>query len=126
MRFVNPIPFVRDVRAATTFYRDIVGLVVEQDHGNFVLFEGRFAIHDGASLAQGVWGQDTIPDPDPDPFGRRNLLLYFEEPDIEVCFSRLKDHVALIHGLQKQPWGQRVFRFYDLDGHVVEVGEAKE
>ena len=26
MRFVNPIVFVRDVRVATAFYRDVVGL----------------------------------------------------------------------------------------------------
>jgi catechol 2,3-dioxygenase-like lactoylglutathione lyase family enzyme len=121
MRFLNPIPFVEDIRAATAFYRDILGLTVEQDHGNFVLFEGHFAIHDGAALAKTVWGTDTIPVPG--PFGRRNLLLYFEEPDIEACFSRLKDRVTLIHGLREQPWGQRVFRFYDLDEHVVEVGE---
>lgn len=124
MRFVNPIPFVRDIRAATTFYRDVLGLAVEQDHGDFVLFEGHFALHDGATLTQGVWGQDATPDPG--PFGRRNLLLYFEERDIEACFSRLKDRVTLIHGLREQLWGQRVFRFYDLDGHVVEIGEPKD
>lgn len=24
----------------------------------------------------------------------------------------------------EHPWGQRVIRFYDLDGHLIEVGES--
>ncbi len=122
MRFVNPIPFVRDIAASTAFYRDVLGLVVSEDHGAFVLFEGHFAIHDGAALARTVWG-DGDGTGDADPFGRRNLLLYFEDDDIDACFARLKDRVTLIHGLNKQPWGQRVFRFYDPDGHAIEIGE---
>lgn len=121
MRFVNPIPFVRDIRAATAFYRDVIGLAVMADHGNFVLFEGHFALHEGTSLIRDVWGDEFAPTIR--GFGRRNLLLYFEDDDIDACFARLKDCVALIHPLRQQPWGQRVFRFYDLDGHAVEIGE---
>jgi hypothetical protein len=29
----------------------------------------------------------------------------------------------LLHPLREQPWGQRVFRCFDPDGHIVEVGE---
>jgi hypothetical protein len=32
----------------------------------------------------------------------------------------------LIHGPREQPWGQRVVRLYDPDGHIVEVGETME
>ena len=121
MRFVNPIPFVSDISAATRFYRDTLGLKVVQDLGNFVLFEGHFALHDGAALARTVWGAETPHEEI--AFGRRNLLLYFEDEQIEACFARLRDRVTLIHPLRREPWGQRVFRFYDLDRHVVEVGE---
>jgi hypothetical protein len=31
--------------------------------------------------------------------------------------------VAVVHPLREQPWGQRVLRVYDPDGHIVEVGE---
>jgi uncharacterized glyoxalase superfamily protein PhnB len=37
--------------------------------------------------------------------------------------SRVVDRVDLIHPIVEQAWGQRVFRFYDPDGHAVEVGE---
>ena len=121
MRFVNPIPFVDDIRVATAFYRDVVGLAVREDHGDFVLFDCHFAIHDGATLTSKVWGPEVTREAG--GFGRRNLLLYFEDDDIDACFARLKDRVRLIHPLQRQAWGQRVFRFYDPDGHAVEIGE---
>ena len=121
MRFVNPIPFVRDIGRSTAFYRDVLGLSVVADHGTFVLFEGHFAIHDGAALIGTVWGAAEAVDDA--AFGRRNLLLYFEDEDIEGCFARLKDRVRVIHPLQRQAWGQRVFRFYDPDGHAIEIGE---
>jgi hypothetical protein len=31
--------------------------------------------------------------------------------------------VELIHPILQQAWGQRVFRFYDPDRHIVEIGE---
>ena len=122
MRFINPIPFVRDIAASTAFYRDVLGLRVAEDHGDFVAFDGQFAIHDGAALARTVWGDEDAGDAG-GPYGRRNLVLYFEDDDIDGCFARLKDRVELIHGLERQAWGQRVFRFYDPDRHVIEIGE---
>jgi catechol 2,3-dioxygenase-like lactoylglutathione lyase family enzyme len=121
VRFVNPIAFVADIRASVAFYRDVLGLVVESDHGTIVIFRGHFAIHDAPALIRTVWGTDASTDAG--PYGRRNLLLYFEDDDIDACFARLQHRVELIHPLVRQPWGQRVFRFYDLDCHAVEIGE---
>lgn len=39
MRFINPIPFVRDISRSKEFYRDILGIKVLKDFGDFVLFE---------------------------------------------------------------------------------------
>lgn len=119
IRFVNPIAFVRDIASSTAFYRDVVGLSVAADHGTIVIFEGHFAIHDGAALTRTVWQQE----PDGTSWGRGNVLYYFEASDIDACFARMGDKVDLIHPLQLQPWGQRVFRFTDPDGHAVEIGE---
>jgi catechol 2,3-dioxygenase-like lactoylglutathione lyase family enzyme len=121
MRFVNPIIFVRDIAVSKAFYTEIIGLTVEQDHGDFVLFSGHFGLHAGAALIRTIWGDDATADAD--SFGRRNLLLYFEDNDIDACFARLKDRVRLIHPLNRQASGQHVFRFYDPDGHAVEIGE---
>ncbi len=120
MRFVNPIPFVRDIDRSKAFYRDRLGLKIAEDFGNFVLFETGFAIHEGRALAETVWGTSSGAE---ESYGRRNLLLYFEHADVDAAFQNIAPHVELIHPLERQTWGQKVFRFYDPDGHAIEVGE---
>lgn len=122
MRFINPIPFVRNIEISKDFYQNTIGLKIIKDFGNFILFDSGFAIHDGHALEQTIWQKTFIAD---QPYGRKNLLLYFEHPDIEFAFESIAPHVELIHPLEKQPWGQRVFRFYDPDQHVIEVGEPQ-
>jgi catechol 2,3-dioxygenase-like lactoylglutathione lyase family enzyme len=122
MRFVNPIPFVRDMDRSKSFYRDTLGLKVLQDFGGFVLFETGFAIHEGGSLETTVWRE---PAPAQEPYGRRNLLLYFEHDDVDAAYEAIAPHVTLIHAVERQAWGQRVFRFYDPDGHAIEIGEPQ-
>jgi len=58
-------------------------------------------------------------------YGRRNLLLSFEHDDVNSAFESIAPHVELIHPVERQAWGQRVFRFYEPDGHAVEVGEPQ-
>ncbi|WP_208250584.1 VOC family protein [Rhizobium sp. T1470] len=122
MRFINSIPFVRDISRSKEFYNELLGLNIIEDAGNFVLFECGFAIHEGQSLEQTIWDQkhDAA-----EPYGRRNLLLYFEHGDLDAAFENIAPHVELIHAVEKQAWGQRVFRFYDPDGHAIEIGEPQ-
>ncbi len=122
MRFINPIPFVRDIKLSRNFYENTLGLKVLEDAGNFVLFETGFAIHDGAALEQTVWGTMSGA---AEAYGRQNLLLYFEHDDVDAAFEGIAPHVELIHSVEQQAWGQRVFRFYDPDGHAVEIGEPQ-
>ena len=105
MRFVNPIPFVRDIDASKRFYRDLLGLKVVRDHGDFVLFESGFAIHDGGALEKTIWGSQSD---DAKSYGRGNLLLYFEHDDVDQLFRAVGDKVRLIHPVENQAWGQRV------------------
>ena len=122
MRFVNPIPFVRDIDRSKEFYRTTLGLQILEDFGNFVLFETGFAIHDGTSLEQTIWRQSLVTE---ESYGRRNLLLYFEHEDVDAAFESIAPHVELIHPVERQAWGQRVFRFYDPDRHAIEIGEPQ-
>ncbi|MGE6782855.1 VOC family protein [Ensifer adhaerens] len=122
MRFINPIPFVSDIKRSRTFYETTLGLTIREDFGNFVLFEGGFAIHEGRTLERTIWRQEL---PSAGPYGRRNVLLYFEDDDVDAAFARIAPLVELIHPVERQEWGQRVFRFYDPDGHAVEVGEPQ-
>lgn len=122
IRFVNPIPFVRDIARSKVFYEKTVGLTVQQDFGSFVLFSRGFAIHQGDALQQTIWRKVSK---DEQPYGRRNLLLYFEHDDIDAAFAAIAPHVDLIHPVERQAWGQRVFRFHDPDGHAIEIGEPQ-
>lgn len=121
MRFVNPLPFVADVDRSKAFYRDVLGLTVSEDHDGFVRFEGGFALHDGPSLHQRAFAH---PEDAGAPYGRQNLVPYFEAPDLDAAFERVSAGAEILHPVRTEPWGGRVFRALDPDGHVVEVGEA--
>ena len=50
--------------------------------------------------------------------------LYFETDQLDAMWTRLSEAgVQIVHPLVEQPWGQRVFRVYDPDGHIVEMAE---
>ncbi|MDZ4170670.1 MAG: hypothetical protein U1C19_00780 [Methanobacteriaceae archaeon] len=33
-------------------------------------------------------------------------------------------NTVFVHEIREQPWGQRVMRFYDPDGYLIEIGES--
>ena len=119
MKFINPLPFVRDIAISKAFYTDIMQLEIIEDHGNFVRFSGGFALHDGQSLHQTIFTTA----PETAPFGRDNLVLYFEDENLAQAFARISPHVPVIHPIEIQAWGQNVFRFYDPDHQIIEIGE---
>ncbi|RPI92952.1 MAG: glyoxalase/bleomycin resistance/extradiol dioxygenase family protein [Chloroflexi bacterium] len=122
LTFINTIVFVKDISVSKAFYAETLGLKVIEDHGAFVLFENHLAIHQARELAVTVWKAEAPSNVD-QPQGRQNVLVYFETNALEAAFIHLKDQVKLIHPIERQAWGQMVFRFYDPDGHVVEIGE---
>ena len=91
------------------------------DHGPNVAFEGGFSIWQADHAYQIIFGRS------PGVAGRlghENCELYFETDDLDDMSARASNAGAqFVHPLREQPWGQRVFRFYDPDGHIVEVGE---
>lgn len=51
--------------------------------------------------------------------------LYFEERDIEAFVEKLEERypdIEYVNRLMTHSWGQKVVRFYDLDGNLIEVG----
>ena len=54
------------------------------------------------------------------------MELYFEEDDFDGFIAKLgqrNDIQYIGDGVKEAGWGQRTVRFYDLDGHIIEVGE---
>ena len=53
------------------------------------------------------------------------MELAFEEQNFDEFLNRLKQYpnIEYLGDVIEHSWGQRVIRFYDLDGHIIEVGE---
>ena len=98
-----------------------MGLSIISDVGVFILFENHFSIHQARELEATVFSESTANSEELQ--GKRNLLLYFESQELEDMFQELENKVEIIHPIVKQAWGQKVFRFYDPDGHIIEIGE---
>ncbi|HEY9123808.1 MAG TPA: VOC family protein [Bacteroidales bacterium] len=120
--FYNTIVFVHNLTVSKHFYEKIIGLKVEQSYETIVFFENHFVIHEAEAIISTIYGpkQQTK-----EKQGQNNLLIYFETDDIHASYQNMVNNkVNIIHPIIKQQWGQQVFRFYDPDGHIVEIGEA--
>jgi catechol 2,3-dioxygenase-like lactoylglutathione lyase family enzyme len=121
VRFQSAVIFVRDMAASRRFYEELLGQTVSADFGPNVGFEGGFALWQVAHACEIVYGR--APESD-SALGRDNLELYFETGDLDAAWKQLEEHgIRAVHPIVEQPWGQRVLRVADPDGHVVELGE---
>lgn len=120
MKFVCPLLVVSDMERSRFFYGNLLELEVKYDFGENVTFHGDFSIHLGSHF-QKLIGQRNIQN------GENNFELYFERDDLEPLVEKLKKHqIRFVHDIQEQPWHQKVVRFYDPDGHLVEIGESMQ
>jgi catechol 2,3-dioxygenase-like lactoylglutathione lyase family enzyme len=120
--FYNTIIFVKDIKISKHFYESILGLKIVRAYETIVFFENHLVIHDGNNIMQNVFGKKL-------KFNHKhkesNILIYIETDDLEAAFQTIvKNNIPIIHPIKKQEWGQSVFRFYDPDKYIVEIGEA--
>ena len=121
-KFICAVFFVKDIEISKEFYQNVLGQKIMMDHGENVLFEG------GLSLWNGDYALETIglKNTEKTPLGRQNSEIYFESGDLDKLYEKIKkekEKIEFIHKIKEQPWGQRAFRIYDPDGHIVEFGE---
>ena len=117
MKLKNVLIVVKDIERARQFYHDLFGLELILDNdGNMILTEG-LVLQD-----EKIWGQFL----DKDIIPQNNACeLYFEEADIEGFVEKLEKYypeVQYVDWLMTHSWGQKVVRFYDPDGNLIEVG----
>ena len=117
MKLKNVLIVVKDIERARQFYHDLFGLTMILDNeGNMILTEG--LVLQDEKIWKEFLGRDIIPQ-------NNSCELYFEESDIEVFaekLERLYPDVRYVNRLMTHSWGQRVIRFYDPDGNLIEVG----
>ena len=117
MKLKNILIAVTDMDRAIKFYNEIFGLqVILNQEGNVIMTEG-LVLQDA-----GIWKQFL----DKDLISKNNTTeLYFEEPDIEGFVNKLEEsefEIEYVNKLMTHSWGQKVVRFYDPDGNLIEVG----
>lgn len=117
MRLKNVLIVVKDIEKSRKFYHDLFGidLVLDND-GNMILTEG--LVLQDEKIWKSFLGRDILPQ-------NNACEMYFEEQDIEVFvekLERLYPSIEYVNRLMTHSWGQRVIRFYDLDGNLIEVG----
>ncbi len=117
---MGPMLVVTDIRASKKFYEEVLGQKVGMDHGENVAFRSGFALQE-----KQLWAQFIGKKENEITNGSDNFELYFEEKDFDkfICRLRSLTDVRMLNDVTECPWGQRVVRFYDPDGHLIEVGE---
>lgn len=122
LKFDAPLIVVTDMARSRRFYAELLGQKVKFDFGPNVPFEG-FSLHLQEHFQSLLGEAAAYPVTPKAHWGE----LYFETDELEPIAQRLNAAgVEFIHPICEQPWGQRVMRFYDPDGHVIEIGETLE
>ena len=117
MKLKNVLIVVKDIETSKQFYHDLFGLeMIHDNDGNMLLTEG--LVLQEEKYWREFLGKEIISE-------NNSCELYFEERDIESFVKRLESYypeVQYVNRLMKHSWGQKVIRFYDPDGNLIEVG----
>lgn len=117
MRLKNVLIVVKDIEKSKKFYHDLFGLEVILDNdGNVIMTEG--LVLQDEKIWERFLGKDIISK-------NNSCELYFEEKELESFVEKLEKFypsVQYVNKLMTHSWGQKVVRFYDLDGNLIEVG----
>ena len=116
MKLKNILIVVKDIEKSKQFYHEMFGLeVVLDSDGNVIMTEG--LVLQEEKIWKQLTGKDILSE-------HNSCELYFEEKNIEVFVEKLEHlypSVQYLNKLMTLSWGQKVVRFYDLDGHLIEV-----
>ena len=118
MKYNCTVISVADINAARKFYEDLFGLEVFQDYGRNIAFTCGLALHQDFDWLVHLPKESILRK-------SNNVELCFEEQDFDSFLHKLKEYpnIECLGEVIEHSWGQRVIRFYDLDGHIIEVGE---
>ena len=118
MKYNCTVISVADINAARKFYEDLFGLEVYQDYGRNIAFTCGLALQQDFDWLVHLPKESVLK-------RSNNVELCFEEQDFDGFLHKLKEYpnVACLGEVIEHSWGQRVSRFYHLDGHIIEVGE---
>mgnify|MGYP000329436072 FL=1 len=118
VKYTSTVISVSDISVSRRFYEDLFGLELYQDYGINISFTC------GLSLQQEFDWLVSVPK---ETVLKRshNMELAFEIRDFDGFLEKLGQYpgIEYLGEVIEHSWGQRVVRFYDPDGHIIEVGE---
>ena len=119
MKYICTVISVSDIEAAKKFYKDLFGLKIYQDYGKNIAFTCGLALQQDFDWLVNLPKAKVLKK-------SNNVEIAFEESDFDEFLIRLKqfENIEYLDEVMEHTWGQRVIRFYDLDGHIIEVGES--
>lgn len=118
MKYTCVVISVADINAARRFYQDLFGLEVYQDYGKNIAFTCGLALQQDFDWLVNIPKEKVLKN-------ANNAEIVFEEQDFDGFLNKLREYqdIEYLGEVIEHSWGQRVIRFYDLDGHIIEVGE---
>ncbi len=109
---------VKDMAVSRRFYETVLKQEVVMDLGVNVGYKSGLALWQQDYALNVIHGKKT------EPKNGNTFEIYFESADIDEMYSAVRSYgLDFVHEIREQPWGQRVFRFFDPDHFVIEIGE---
>ena len=117
MKYTCTVISVSDIEAAKKFYEDLFGLEIYQDYGINISFTCGLALQQNFDWLVNL--------PEEKILKKSNNVEIFETSNFDEFLMKLKEYpnIEYLGEVIEHTWGQHVIRFYDLDGHMIEVGE---
>lgn len=123
MKLMGPMIVVADMGTARRFYEGLLGEQLRFDLGARQQFESGLELQSRNAMAD-----IFSPEKEQAVNGSQSLLLYYETEEFDRFLPKLKEAgTAYLHGKSEPEefaWGQRYIRFYDPDGHIIQVAES--
>ena len=108
---------VKNCKKAKEYYHELFGLEMLRDNdGNMILSDG--LVLQEEKYWRAFFGKDVLPQ-------SNACELYFEEENVDEFYEKLKTlypETEFVNPPMTHSWGQKVVRFYDPDGNLIEVG----
>lgn len=118
MKYTSTVIAVSDVNTSRRFYEDLFGMELYQDYGINVSFTCGLSLQQEFDWLVSVPRETVLK-------RSHNMELAFETREFDSFLEKLEQYpgVRRLGEVIEHSWGQRVVRFYDPDGHLIEVGE---
>lgn len=116
MKLKNVLIVVDEIEESIRFYKELFGLqIIMRQEGNVILSEG-LVLQDAKVWSKEIGGYTT-------PYNNTTVL-YFEDNDVEDLVDKLNSSDGFVRfktELKELENGQKMVRFYDPSGNLIEV-----